>query len=154
VCIPKFKCDIVFTLCRIFYISSGVVRCRSHGPALNRNAGCSKPPKDFNRAENNYTHIVPAAPDADPGNGDCPGARRALKMLKAVKKQVRGPNFFWGSHRGFHGYPGVALLNRARVLFNSTRVPTRVCGPYHRPKNTALGVFRTPGGVLGTCFAL
>ena len=23
-----------------------------------------------------------------------------------------------------------------------------------RSKNTALGVFRTPGGVLGTCFAL
>jgi hypothetical protein len=51
------------------------------------------------------------------------------------------------------GYPGVALFNSTRALFNSTRVPTRVCGPY-RSKNTALGVFRTPGGVLGTCFAL
>ena len=51
------------------------------------------------------------------------------------------------------GYPGVVLFNSTRVLLNSTRVPTRVCGPY-RSKNNALGVFRTPGGVLGTCFAL
>jgi hypothetical protein len=49
--------------------------------------------------------------------------------------------------------PGVVLFNSARALFNSTRVPTRVFGPC-RSKNTALGVFRTPGGVLGTCFAL
>ena len=54
------------------------------------------------------------------------------------------------AHRG---YPGVVLLNSTRVLLNSTRVPTRVCGPY-RSKNNALGVFRTQGGVLGTCFAL
>jgi hypothetical protein len=52
-----------------------------------------------------------------------------------------------------NGYPGVALFNSTRALLNSARVPTRVCGPY-RSKNTALGVFRTPGGVLGTCFAL
>jgi hypothetical protein len=51
------------------------------------------------------------------------------------------------------GYPGVVLFNSARVLLNSTRVPMRVCGPY-RSKNAALEVFRTPGGVLGTCFAL
>jgi hypothetical protein len=44
------------------------------------------------------------------------------------------------------GYPGV-------VLINSARVPTRVCGHY-RSKNTALGVFMSPEGVLGTCFAL
>jgi hypothetical protein len=38
------------------------------------------------------------------------------------------------------------------VLLNSTRVPTRVCGPY-RSKNNALGVFRTPGrGGAGDLF--
>jgi hypothetical protein len=40
------------------------------------------------------------------------------------------------------GYPGVAL-------FDSGRVPTRVCGPC-RSKNAALGVFRTP--VAGDLF--
>ena len=53
-----------------------------------------------------------------------------------------------------NGYPGVVLFNSAWVLLNSARVPTRVCGPCES-KNTALGVFRTPGGgVLGTSFTV
>jgi len=51
------------------------------------------------------------------------------------------------------GYPGRALFYSTRALQNSTQPPTRVCGPI-RSKNTALGVLRTPGGVLGTCFVL
>jgi hypothetical protein len=51
------------------------------------------------------------------------------------------------------GYPGRALFYSARALQNSAQPPTRVCDPI-RSKNTALGVFRTPGGVLGTCFVL
>ena len=51
------------------------------------------------------------------------------------------------------GYPGRVLNFSTRVLKFSTQPPTRVCDP-NRSKNTALGVFRTPGGVLGTCFAL
>ena len=55
---------------------------------------------------------------------------------------------------GASGYPGRALNFSARVLKFSTQPPTRVCNPF-RSKNTALGLFRTPGGVvLGACFAL
>jgi hypothetical protein len=53
------------------------------------------------------------------------------------------------------GYPGVVLLNSSRVLLNSARVPTRVCGPY-RSKMLHWGCLGPQGGCwgLGTCFAL
>jgi hypothetical protein len=73
---------------------------------------------------------------ADVAESESPARRLAARRRP---KQARSMVVFFG-------YPGVVLLN-------STRVPTRVYGPY-RSKNTTLGVFRIPGGVLGTCFAL
>jgi hypothetical protein len=46
-----------------------------------------------------------------------------------------------------------SLYHSARALQNSTQPPTRVCDPI-RSKNTALGVCRTPGGMLEICFVL
>jgi hypothetical protein len=73
-------------------------------------------------------------------------------------RPVRGPTgLSWPFSKTFLlvlcGYPGRVLNFSARVLKFSTQPPTRVCDS-NRSKNTALGVFRTPGGVLGTCFAL
>ena len=45
------------------------------------------------------------------------------------------------------------LRCRTRVLQRRTPGAVGVCESY-RSKNNVLGVFRTPGGVLGTCFAL
>ena len=47
---------------------------------------------------------------------------------------------------GLGGYPG-------KVLHCSTPAHFGEIDP-HRSKDTALGVLSTPGGVLGTCFAL
>jgi hypothetical protein len=52
---------------------------------------------------------------------------------------------------GLNGHPDRALFYSTRALQNSAQPPTRVCGPV-RSKKTALGAFRTPGVVLGTCF--
>ena len=51
------------------------------------------------------------------------------------------------------GCPGKELHCSARVLHCSAPAHFSEIDP-DRSKNTALGVLRTPGGVLGTCFAL
>ena len=64
---------------------------------------------------------------------------------EAIPKSL--PRRFLGRRTCRHcGYPGRVLFCSTRVLKNSTQPPTRVCDPI-RSKNTALGVFRTPGGV-------
>jgi hypothetical protein len=78
---------------------------------------------------------------------------RALRLERPIVEPNRAKPPRFSNHERERGYPGVVLFYSARVLFNSARVPTRAFGPC-RSKNTALGVFRTPEGVLGTCFAL
>ena len=53
----------------------------------------------------------------------------------------------------FHGYPATVLRCRTRVLQRRTPGAVGVCESY-MSKNNVLGVFRTPGVVLGTCFSL
>ena len=111
------------------------------------NRGVPQPLRQYRKQKPTGAPIALAEGTIQPGN--CADVAVAVETVCGVV----GKSSWTKKNSTANGYPATVLRCRTRVLQRRTPGAVGVCESY-RSKNNVLVVFRTPGGVLGTCFAL